>query len=35
MVIGDNIQYVLPLMLTLICARFKGNLFNEGLYDIY
>jgi hypothetical protein len=27
-------QYVLPLMLTLMAARFTGNVFNEGLYDI-
>jgi len=31
---GD-MQYVLPLMLTLMCARFTGNVFNEGLYDIH
>ena len=28
-------QYVLPLMLTLMAARFTGNVFNEGLYDIH
>ena len=27
-------QYVLPLMLTVMCARFIGNIFNDGLYDI-
>jgi len=31
---GD-MQYVLPLMLTLMAARFTGNVFNEGLYDIH
>jgi len=31
---GD-MQYVLPLMLTLMGARFTGNVFNEGLYDIH
>lgn len=31
---GD-MQYVLPLMTTLMCARFTGNVFNEGLYDIH
>jgi chloride channel 7 len=31
---GD-MQYVLPLMLTLMAARFTGNIFNEGLYDIH
>jgi len=31
---GD-MQYVLPLMLTLMAARFTGNVFGEGLYDIH
>jgi chloride channel 7 len=31
---GD-MQYVLPLMLVLMSARFTGNVFNEGLYDIH
>ena len=31
---GD-MQYILPLMLTLMAARFTGNVFNEGLYDIH
>ncbi len=31
---GDT-QYVLPLMLALMSARFVGNIFNEGLYDIH
>ncbi len=31
---GD-MQYVLPLMLTLMSARLVGNIFNEGLYDIH
>lgn len=30
---GD-MQYVLPLMLTLMAARWVGNVFNEGLYDM-
>mmetsp|Transcript_3666 Transcript_3666/g.5472 ORF Transcript_3666/g.5472 Transcript_3666/m.5472 type:complete len:899 (-) Transcript_3666:97-2793(-) len=30
---GD-MQYVLPLMLTLMAARFTGNVFNESLDDI-
>lgn len=31
---GD-MQYVLPLMLALMAARFVGNMFNAGLYDIH
>ncbi|GKZ00758.1 hypothetical protein MPSEU_001027600 [Mayamaea pseudoterrestris] len=31
---GDQ-QYCLPLMLTLMAARFTGNVFNQGLYDIH
>jgi len=31
---GD-LQYGVPLMLTLMAARFAGNLFNEGLYDVH
>ncbi|CAM9377787.1 unnamed protein product [Phaeothamnion confervicola] len=31
---GD-MQYVLPLMLTLMAARWVGNVFNQGLYDIH
>jgi chloride channel 7 len=31
---GD-MQYVLPLMLTVMCARLVGNIFGEGLYDIH
>ena len=31
---GD-LQYGVPLMLTLMAARFSGNLFNEGLYDVH
>lgn len=30
---GD-MQYVLPLMLTLMAARWVGNVFNEGLYEM-
>lgn len=30
-----NMQYVLSLMIILMSARFTGNLFNEGLYDIH
>ncbi|KAJ1434290.1 chloride channel [Ochromonadaceae sp. CCMP2298] len=31
---GD-MQYVLPLMLTVMSARWVGNLFTEGLYDMH
>lgn len=31
---GD-MQYVLPLMVTGMAARITGNIFTEGLYDIY
>jgi chloride channel 7 len=31
---GD-IQYIVPLMLTVMFARFVGNIFNAGLYDIH
>ena len=31
---GD-MQYVLPLMLVVLAARFAGNAFNDGLYDIH
>ena len=31
---GD-MQYVLPLMLTVMSARLIGNLFTEGLYDLH
>mmetsp|Transcript_7658 Transcript_7658/g.12914 ORF Transcript_7658/g.12914 Transcript_7658/m.12914 type:complete len:286 (+) Transcript_7658:3-860(+) len=31
---GD-IQYLVPLMLTVMLARWVGNIFNEGLYDIH
>lgn len=31
---GD-MQYVLPLMLTVMAARLSGNVFTEGLYDIH
>eukprot|EP01041_Mallomonas_annulata_P006035 gene6035-12164_t len=31
---GD-MQYVLPLMLTLMAARLLGNCFSEGLYDLH
>jgi chloride channel 7 len=31
---GD-MQYTLPLMIVLMSARFTGNVFNEGLYDIH
>ena len=30
-----NMQYVLSLMIILMSARFTGNVFNEGLYDIH
>ena len=31
---GD-IQYLVPLMLTVMLARWVGNCFNDGLYDIH
>ena len=31
---GD-MQYVLPLMLSLMAARWAGNMFNDGLYDVH
>lgn len=31
---GD-MQYVLPLMLTVMTARWIGNLFTEGIYDMH
>ncbi|RYY79120.1 hypothetical protein EON63_17400 [archaeon] len=31
---GD-MQYVLPLMLTVLTARCVGNIFTEGIYDMY
>lgn len=31
---GD-MQYVLPLMLTVMTARWVGNLFTEGIYDMH
>eukprot|EP00750_Incisomonas_marina_P011693 INCI16404.4.p1 GENE.INCI16404.4~~INCI16404.4.p1 ORF type:complete len:1459 (-),score=252.58 INCI16404.4:108-4484(-) len=30
-----NIQITLPVMVVLVTARFVGNRFNEGLYDMY
>eukprot|EP00039_Didymoeca_costata_P014963 m.247499 g.247499 ORF g.247499 m.247499 type:complete len:870 (-) comp16127_c0_seq1:85-2694(-) len=30
----QDLNYILPVMLTLIAARWIGNAFNEGLYDI-
>ena len=29
-----NIQITLPVMVTLVTARFVGNRINEGLYDM-
>jgi len=31
----NDIQYGLPLMLTLMAAKWSGDLFNMGLYDIH
>ena len=31
---GD-VQYIVPLMLTVMFARFVGNIYNDGLYDIH
>ena len=30
-----NVQYGLPIMVTLIASYMVGNIFNEGLYDIH
>lgn len=30
-----NIMFGLPLMLTLICAKWMGDFFNEGIYDMH
>eukprot|EP00607_Mallomonas_marina_P005401 CAMPEP_0182439872 /NCGR_PEP_ID=MMETSP1167-20130531/86705_1 /TAXON_ID=2988 /ORGANISM="Mallomonas Sp, Strain CCMP3275" /LENGTH=421 /DNA_ID=CAMNT_0024633673 /DNA_START=1622 /DNA_END=2887 /DNA_ORIENTATION=+ len=31
--VTGNLQYVLPLMLTLLASRYTGNVFSPGLYD--
>ena len=31
----NDITYGLPIMLTLMVAKFVGDAFNEGLYDIH
>jgi hypothetical protein len=31
----SDMQYVLPLMLTVMAARFIGNIFIDGVYDIH
>ena len=31
----DEIEYGLPLLVTLMIAKWVGDLFNEGVYDIH
>ena len=31
----NDITYGLPIMLTLMIAKWVGDIFNEGLYDIH